>query len=120
MLEEALTLHNQGIQLLINNNINKCVSNPGSEKASPNDDRNETGTLNEFTHDSTASAFRLVAPTQSATTGYCVDSVEPKCNELKRLIDEFKHGYATKLVTFRRNKAVIHKLNIVISLSIFT
>jgi len=46
--------------------------------------------------------------------GYCVDSVEPKCNELKRLIDEFKLKYATKLKLVNDNKLLTEKLNIVI------
>ena len=45
--------------------------------------------------------------------GYCVDSVEPKCNELKRLIDEFKFSYMQKLNIFKSNKIILKKLNIV-------
>lgn len=44
-------------------------------------------------------------------TGYCVDSVEPKCSELKRLIDEFKLNFTNKLNQFKNNKTLIQKLN---------
>lgn len=43
--------------------------------------------------------------------GYCVDSVEPKCNEIKRLIDEFKLMYTNKLVKLKNNKLLLQKLN---------
>ena len=49
----------------------------------------------------------------NAGGGYCVDSVEPKCNELKRLIDEFKYGYITKLNLFRKNRSMLQKLQTV-------
>jgi hypothetical protein len=45
--------------------------------------------------------------------GYCVDSVEPKCNELKRLIDEFRFSYMQKLSIFKSNKIILKKLNLV-------
>jgi hypothetical protein len=44
-------------------------------------------------------------------TGYCVDSVEPKCSELKRLIDEFKVNYLSKLNRFKSNKCILQRLN---------
>jgi len=53
------------------------------------------------------------APVSGAVIGYCIDSVEPKCNELKRLIDELKVEYANKLDTFMNKKELIHKLNCV-------
>lgn len=58
--------------------------------------------------------------TNNATNnaGYCVDSVEPKCNELKRLIDEFKLKFASKIKLINDNKLLTEKLNIV-SLSLF-
>ena len=45
--------------------------------------------------------------------GYCVDSVEPKCNELKRLIGEFRFSYMQKLSIFKSNKIILKKLNLV-------
>ena len=53
--------------------------------------------------------------TNSNNAGYCVDSVEPKCNELKRLIDEFKFSYMQKLSIFKNNKIILKKLNLVSS-----
>ena len=63
----------------------------------------------------------LVAATASSSSnnnnnnnaGYCVDSVEPKCNELKRLIGEFRFSYMQKLSIFKSNKIILKKLNLV-------
>ena len=46
-------------------------------------------------------------------TGYCVDSVEPKCNEIKRLIGEFKTNFSIKLNMIKHNKLLVQKLNII-------
>lgn len=46
-------------------------------------------------------------------TGYCVDSVEPKCNEIKRLIHEFKTSYLIKLNMIKHNRTLMHRLNAV-------
>ncbi len=46
-------------------------------------------------------------------TGYCVDSVEPKCNEIKRLIHEFKTNYLIKLNMIKHNRLLMHKLTII-------
>ena len=46
-------------------------------------------------------------------TGYCVDSVEPKCNEIKRLIGEFKTSFSIKLNMIKHNKLLVQKLNII-------
>ncbi len=46
-------------------------------------------------------------------TGYCIDSVEPKCNEIKRLIHEFKTNYLIKLNMIKHNRLLMHKLNII-------
>lgn len=53
----------------------------------------------------------FMSQSNAAATGYCVDSVEPKCSELKRLIDEFKIGYLSKLNRFKYNKLVMQRLN---------
>ena len=45
-----------------------------------------------------------------ANNGYCVDSVEPKCNEIKRLIDEFKTNYLSKFSLIKSNRALNQKL----------
>ena len=47
----------------------------------------------------------------AVNNGYCVDSVEPKCNEIKRLIDEFKTNYLSKFGTIKNNRVLTHKLN---------
>jgi hypothetical protein len=52
--------------------------------------------------------------TSNNNAEYCVDSVEPKCNELKRLIEEFKLKYTTKIKLINDNKLLTEKLNIVI------
>lgn len=54
-----------------------------------------------------------LASSSNNNAGYCVDSVEPKCNELKRLIDEFKLSYMQKLSIFKNNKIILKKLNLV-------
>ena len=46
-------------------------------------------------------------------SGYCVDSVEPKCNELKRLIEDFKIKYSNKIKLINDNRLLTEKLNIV-------
>jgi hypothetical protein len=46
-----------------------------------------------------------------STSGYCVDSVEPKCSELKRLIDEFKLGYLAKLNALKLNRSLTKRLS---------
>ena len=43
-------------------------------------------------------------------TGYCVDSVEPKCNEIRRLIHEFKASYLIKLNMIKHNRSLAHRL----------
>lgn len=53
----------------------------------------------------------FMSQSNAAATGYCVDSVEPKCSELKRLIDEFKAGYLSKLNRFKNNKIILQRLN---------
>lgn len=47
----------------------------------------------------------------TATAGYCVDSVEPKCNEIKRLIDEIKLDYQSKLDLLKKTKQLVQRLN---------
>lgn len=53
----------------------------------------------------------------NTNAGYCVDSVEPKCSELKRLIDEFKSNYSNKLDRFKSNRHLLQKFNSVIFLN---
>lgn len=70
-------------------------------------------------HPSTTSSSSVAHPSHlaaanSPAVGYCVDSVEPKCSELKRLIDEFKVGYLNKLNRFKNNKIILQRLNNVI------
>lgn len=60
--------------------------------------------------------FRSFVDQSNATaSGYCVDSIEPKCSELKRLIDEFKFGYLNKLNRFKSNKLILQRLNTVLN-----
>ena len=103
MLEEAINLYNQGIQLLISDNkiINSSNLSLKDEPAI-----NEEVNIDVISNNQTNSS--------SNAGGYCVDSIEPKCNELKRLIDEFKYGYMSKLNLFRKNRSMLYKLQIVI------
>lgn len=105
MLDEAISLYNQGIQLLISDN--KIIN---SSNLSLKDDIesviNEEVNIDTISNNQTNSS-------NNAGGGYCVDSVEPKCNELKRLIDEFKYGYITKLNLFRKNRSMLQKLQTV-------
>jgi hypothetical protein len=103
MLEEAINLYNQGIQLLISDNkiINSSNLSLKDEPAI-----NEEVNIDVISNNQTNSS--------SNAGGYCVDSIEPKCNELKRLIDEFKYGYMSKLNLFRKNRSMLYKLQNVI------
>jgi hypothetical protein len=42
--------------------------------------------------------------------GYCVDSVEPKCNELKRLVEEIRFTYNDKYQSIETNQKLLQKL----------
>ena len=144
--EEALSLYHQGIQLLKNNNNNNSTSsnnkqqitnsfkndsnqsNVGMSKekrvsiANPEESKSNSitsSTQNECEHENKWND-NLNVPSSGAVIGYCIDSVEPKCNELKRLIDELKVEYANKLDTFKNKKELVHKLNSVSRTSLLT
>jgi hypothetical protein len=137
--EEALTLYDQGIDLLITNKIsNEITTSDLTDSKAANldsnmknliesqqkmnlDHVNENGSETSFPE--SISFLRnptvmppplppLVTQTSNNNAGYCVDSVEPKCSELKRLVDEFKISYKKKLNNFKNNKIILKKLNI--------
>jgi hypothetical protein len=105
MLEEAINLYSQGIQLLISDN--KIINSSNlSLKEDIESIINEEVNIDTISNNQTNSS--------NNAGGYCVDSVEPKCNELKRLIDEFKYGYISKLNLFKKNRSMLQKLHNVI------
>ena len=59
------------------------------------------------------SSCQAVKMGETENAGYCIDSVEPKCNELKRLIEEVKLDYKNKIDAFKKTKYLIKKLNLV-------
>jgi hypothetical protein len=76
-------------------------------------DEYNDNSLNEVTKSNKININNKTA-TSNNNAEYCVDSVEPKCNELKRLIEEFKLKYTTKIKLINDNKLLTEKLNIVI------
>ena len=45
-------------------------------------------------------------------SGYCIDSVEPKCYELKRYINEFKQNFEIKWTNLKRNKNLYEQIHV--------
>ena len=45
-------------------------------------------------------------------SGYCIDSVEPKCFELMRYISEFKQNYEIKFQNLERNKNLFEQIQV--------
>lgn len=120
-------MYNQGIELLISNKKNlKNQLNDESEKSnidsgveSSSTDFNSITDLKNLNLNENHQICISLDPNnnsdmvfikQETNTGYCVDSVEPKCNELKRLIDEFKFNYFKKLNNLKTNKTHVQKL----------
>ncbi|CAF0750342.1 unnamed protein product [Brachionus calyciflorus] len=126
--EEAFNLYNQGIELLLSNKKNFKLNNllvEESEKSNNIDSGVESSTndlnslknlnlncINLDTNNNNNKSEMVFAKQESCNTGYCVDSVEPKCSELKRLIDEFKSSYLKKLNNLKINKSLSQKLNL--------
>lgn len=116
-------MYNQGIELLISSKNNIKTQLDDTEKSyidsgveSSSNDFNSVSDLKNFSENFTCldpnNNSEMVLLKQETNTGYCVDSVEPKCSELKRLIDEFKFNYFKKLNSFKNNKLLVQKINL--------
>ncbi|RNA23699.1 guanine nucleotide exchange factor DBS isoform X4 [Brachionus plicatilis] len=122
--EEAFNLYNQGIELLISSKKNIKTQLDDTEKSyidsgveSSSNDFNSISDLKNFGQNfaalDTNNNSEMVFLKQETSTGYCIDSVEPKCSELKRLIDEFKSSYFKKLNGLKNNKLLVQKISLV-------
>lgn len=117
-------MYNQGIELLISSKKNIRTQLDDTEKSyidsgveSSSNDFNSISDLKNFSENFLAlpdpnNNSEMVVLKQETGTGYCIDSVEPKCSELKRLIDEFKSNYFKKLNGLRNNKLLVQKINL--------
>lgn len=79
-------------------------------------DSNDTDSQFDNNTYSTASLNDTLATVTSGTpakNAYCIDSIEPKCDEIKRCLNEFETTYESKLNGFNKNKILFSQLQVV-------